>query len=192
MLVFIVCVIAGCDNSGIGKYDAMVKKEMDGGRREDSIFYGFYFGMTNKDFYSRCWDFNKKGIFRDGTNNMYVLYKLDHGELKYPADMNFYPDFFEGKISNMRVIYQYRAWAPWNKSLFSDSLLPDLLRLYGKLYPKGNPFIAIQDKNKAPIYVKVDGNRRITIGRYDDAKVKVAITDLINERKTLSSNGVKK
>ena len=83
----------------------------------------------------------------------------------------------------MRVGFQYNAWAPWNKAQFSDSLLPDVLKMYKKWYPEGNDFIKIVDKTKGTIYVKVDGNRRITIGRFNDMLVKVDYTDLLVEQK---------
>ncbi len=182
----------GCDNSGIGKYDLLVKHELESGKRVDSIFYGIYLGMPSKAFFTHCWQLNKQGVFTDGTNNMYVMHRLNKGELNNPAVMNFYPDFEEGKIYNMRVLYQYDGWAPWNKKLFADTLLPDVLQLYKKQYPNGNPFITISEKGKSDIYLKVDGNRRITIGRVDDMVVKVAITDLLTERKILSRNVEKK
>ena len=99
---------------------------------------------------------------------MYVLYKLKNNELKHPASMNFYPDFYQNKIYKMRVNFQYDSWAPWNKQLYADSLLQDVLKLYKNWYNRGNPFIKINDKEKGMLYVKVDGNRRITIGRYND------------------------
>src|SRR5665647_518676 len=148
-----------CSPSGGEQYDRLVKKELAKGTRVDSLFLGISFGMTSKTFYGYCWELNKKGIISDGSNNTMVLYKIDSG-LKYPASMNFYPDFLDNKISHMRVTFQYNAWAPWNKAQFSDSLLPDVLRFYKKWYPAGNEFIAITDKVKGTIYVKVDGNRR--------------------------------
>jgi hypothetical protein len=39
------------------------------------------------------------------------------------------------------------------------------------------------DKVKGTIYVKVDGNRRITAGKYDDEQVHVDYTDLFIEKK---------
>ena len=83
----------------------------------------------------------------------------------------------------MRVTFQYNGWAPWNKNLFADSLLPDVVRLYNKWYPGGNQFIEIADKVKGVIYVKVDGNRRITVGRFSDMIVKAEFTDLLIENK---------
>jgi len=119
---------------------------------------------------------------------MYVLYKLINNELKQSASMNFYPDFYKKKIYKMRVNFQYDSWAPWNKQLYADSLLQDVLKLYKNWYNRGNPFIKINDKEKGLLYVKVDGNRRITIGRYNDMLVKVDYTDLLAEEQMKKEN----
>jgi hypothetical protein len=55
--------------------------------------------------------------------------------------------------------------------------------MYKKWYPDGNPFLILTDKARGTIYVKVDGNRRITIGRFNDMMVKVDYTDLLIEKK---------
>lgn len=182
--------VCSCSSSGSEKYNKLVRKELAKGTRVDSLFLGLSFGMTSKTFFGYCWELNKKGIISDGSNNTMVLYKLDSA-LKHPTSMNFYPDFVENKIANMRVTFQYNAWAPWNKDQFSDSLLPDVLQLYKKWYPGGNEFIEIIDKGKGTIYVKVDGNRRITVGKYDDMIVKAEFTDLLIEEKLKKQHGVK-
>lgn len=182
VFIILFTLMACSGDKDMDKYHSLVKKELAGDKRVDSIFLGIHFGMARKNFFAHCWEMNKKGVFRDGLNNMYVLYKLDK-ELKYPASMNFYPDFNDSTISKMRVIIQYDAWAPWNKRLYADSLLPDVLTMYKKWYSKGNPFIQIKDEKKGTIYVKVDGNRRITIGKYDDMIVKVDYTDMLVEKK---------
>jgi hypothetical protein len=41
----------------------------------------------------------------------------------------------------------------------------------------------MEDEKRGTIYIKVDGNRRITIGRYNDLQVKVDYTDLSVKRK---------
>ncbi len=125
---------------------------------------------------------NKKGLFTDGKSNTAVLYRLNHNELKYDASMNFYPEMHKDKINKMSVSFQYDAWAPWNKHLFADSLLPDVVNLYNKWYDGGNPFIEV-GKRENMIFIKVDGNRRITIRKHDDMDVKVEYTDLSAEQK---------
>ena len=183
LLFFLIVIYTACsENNDLKHYNKLLKSELASGKRADSIFFGIRLGMTGKEFFAYCWEMNKKGLFTDGRSNTAVLYRLNHNELKYPASMNFYPELNNGKINKMSVSFQYDAWAPWNKHLFADSLLPDLLNLYNKWYINGNPFIKIGEKENR-IYVKVDGNRRITIRKQDDMDVKVEYTDLLNEQK---------
>ena len=51
------------------------------------------------------------------------------------------------------------------------------------MVPEGNEFITLKDSARGTIYVKVDGNRRITIGSYSEMLVKVDFTDLLIEEK---------
>ena len=114
--IILVLALAGCENfsaSPAGEYSALVKKELSKGIRNDSLFFGIYLGMTSKDFFAHCWELNKKGVFTDGLNNTAVMYKMPD-DLKYPAAMNFYPDFIDGKIFKMKTLFEYTEWAPWN------------------------------------------------------------------------------
>jgi hypothetical protein len=163
-------------DSDMAKYERLVKKELARGVREDSLFLGIKLGMTSKEFYAHCWELNKKGLVTDGNGNTAVLYKLPK-ELSHPASMNFYPDFHNGRIHKMRVDFMYDAWAPWNKNLFADTLQIDVVKLYKKWYGENN-FIKMTDSVKGTIFIKIDANRRIIIGRYDDLHVKVDYTDL--------------
>lgn len=179
ILLFIILIlgIASCRQSPMKKYESLMAKEASR-KKVNDVFFGIYLGMTSKDFYVHCWNLNKKGLFTDGLSNTSVCYKLKQNELKHPADLNFYPAFSNGKISSVWARFQYAGWAPWNKKLDADDLIIDVVSLYKKWYPGGNDFIKIEDEKKGTIYVKVDGNRRIIIGQYDDVQVKVDYTDL--------------
>ena len=190
-LLFLLTAVMGCRQSGMESYRSLVKKELNSNKKVSDIFLGISLGMTGKEFYAHCWEMNKKGIFTDGSNNAAVLYRLDNKELQHPAQMNFYPEFHNGKIHKMWARFQYMGWMPWNKKLGSDSLLTDVLRLYKKWYKEGNSFITIPDEKKGNIYVKVDGNRRIIIGRYDDVEVKADYTDLLVEQQMKKENSIK-
>jgi len=184
VFIFLTMLIGCSEDSGMNKYNKLVQKELVANKKVDTIFFGIHFGMTQKDFFTHCWEMNKKGLLTDGNDglgNMYVLYKLKN-ELKYPAAMNFYPDFIDSVIWKMRVMIQYDGWAPWNKQLYADKLLPEVLTMYKKWYSAGNSFIEINDPEKGTIYVKVDGNRRITIGKHNDMQVKIDFTDLSVEK----------
>ncbi len=169
---------SGCNRPS--EYHQMVERELARGVTYDTLFLGVTFGMTSKDFYAHCWDLNKKGLVKQGPQNTTVEYKVN--ELKKPATMNFYPSFYEDKIYEMPVTFTYEAWAPWNKSLFADSLQLDVLKLYEKWYGKG--FLKVEHSLKGAAYVKVDGNRRISIYKgTSDKDVHVLYTDLTVDQK---------
>lgn len=168
-----------CNKSDYSKYQQLIKDEPLTGKRYDSIFKGIYFGMPSKDFYAHCWSLNKQGLFTDGENNTAVLYHMEKGTLPQQASMNFYPLFIDNKIAKLQAIISYDAWAPWNKKLDADSLQLDVLHMMQRWYPQGNAFLSITDKDRGTLFIKVDGNRRIIIGKYDDVRVKVDYTDLL-------------
>ena len=175
-LIFFVCVviISGCTPKA--RYDRMVKRELASGIRHDSLFMGLYLGMIQKDFYVHCWNLNHQGLVRQGEGNATVEYRM-RGELKHSSMMNFYPKFVEGKIYEMPVRFNYTGWAPWNKELSSENLMKDVLGWYKKIY--GGGFIEVDHPLKGPAFVKVDGNRRITIFKTDDLYVWAVFTDLL-------------
>ncbi len=160
------------------QYKRMAERELASGERYDSLFLDIYFGMEKKDFYAHCWELNKQGILRQGNRNATVMMELKE-ELPLPADMNFYPKFYEDKIYEMPVTYGYQAFAPWNKQTFADSLQLEVRKLYEKVYGEG--FLTIEHPEKGKAFVKVDGNRRISIFKLSDNLVKVLFTDLSAE-----------
>ncbi len=114
LLIISVSVIYGC--SPKSRYERRLKHELSTGLRNDSLFLGLYLGMPEKDFYIHCWELNKKGIIRQGSNNTTVEYRTKD-ELKHPGIMNFYPSFVDSKIAEMPVKFTYAGWAPWNQKL---------------------------------------------------------------------------
>jgi len=159
------------------EYHRKVEQELSSGIKQDSLFLGISFDMDRQTFFSHCWELNKKGLLKQGPKNMTIEYKVD--ELDYPAKMYFYPDFHKGRICEMPVTIQYEGWAPWNKNLSADSLQVDVLQLFKKWY--GDDFMEIDHPEKGPAYVKVDGNRRISIFTTNDMNVSVLFTDLLLE-----------
>ena len=120
----ILLVITACGDRY--RYNRLVEKELATGIRHDSLFLGISFGMSQKEFYTHCWQMNKQGLIRQGPGNATVLYEFK--DLKEPAEMNFYPKFHQGRIWKMPVRYNYTSWAPWNTRLCSDSLVVDLVQ----------------------------------------------------------------
>ncbi len=180
--LFCATIISGC--SPREKYERRLKHELASGVRCDSLFMGLYLGMTQKDFYVQCWNLNGKGLVKQGEGNATVEYKM-RGELKYPGKMDFYPKFKDGKIYEMPVKFAYTGWAPWNKELSSEKLQIDLLRWYSSVYGRG--FIEVKHPKSGSAFVKVDGNRRITIYKEDDLYVWAIFTDLLVKKDTADS-----
>lgn len=174
MLAISAVIFPGCTPKA--KYERKLKHELSSGVRHDSLFFGLYLGMPQKDFYTHCWELNKKGLIKQGQNNTTVEYQMDD-ELKHPATMDFYPDFIQGKISEMPVRYSYKGWAPWNKALSADSLQLDVLNYYKKVY--GREFMKVEHPANGAAYIKLDGNRRITIFREGDLNVWAVFTDML-------------
>jgi hypothetical protein len=150
-------------------------RELESGKRHDSIFMGIYLGMSEKDFYTHCWQLNRQGLIRQGSYNMSVEYQIRE-ELKHPATMNFYPVFEEGKIVEMPVRVAYNGWAPWNKELSSEKLADDIRDWFEQKY--GDGFMTVKHAEHGTAYVKIDGNRRITIFHEPDLHAWAIFTDL--------------
>lgn len=172
-----VFLIFGCSQKA--KYDRKLKQELASGVRNDTLFMGIYFGMGQKEFYTHCWKLNQQGLIRQGLRNMTVEYKLKD-ELKYPATMDFYPEFAQTKIFEMPVRFVYNGWAPWNKKLNADSLQVQVLRWYEKQYGEG--FMEVKHSKRGSAFVKLDGNRRISIFKENDTYVWAIFTDLLVDR----------
>lgn len=168
------CLISGC--SPRAQYERRLKHELARGVKYDSLFLGLYLGMPEKEFYVHCWNLNHKGLIKQGESNTTAEYKLKN-ELKYPAFMDFYPKFMQGKICEMPVSFRFQGWAPWNKSLSSDILQTEVLKWYEKQY--GNGFIKVMHPLHGTAYVKIDGNRRITIFKQDDLHIWAVFTDML-------------
>ena len=157
------------------RYENRLKKELASGIRHDSLFMGMHLGMTDKDFYTLCWELNRDGVIRQSHSNTSVEYHPGE-KLDYPSTMTFYPKFEEGKIVEMPVQFSYDGWAPWNKKYSSSQLVEDIREWYEEEYGKG--FIAVTHPVKGKAFVKIDGNRRITIYQEDDLYAWAVFTDM--------------
>jgi hypothetical protein len=166
-------IISGC--SPRAKYDRMLKRELASGVKYDSLFLGLYFGMPEKEFYTHCWKLNHMGMIKQGESNTTAEYRLKD-ELKYEALMDFYPRFFQGKIYEMPVSFKYLGWSPGIKTHSSASLQNEILKWYEKTYGAG--FIKVKHPLHGTAYVKINGNRRITIFTEDDLHAWAVFTDL--------------
>ncbi len=178
---FSVFIITGC--TGDSEYRSLVKRELGTNIRKDTLLMDLRFGMDKREFFGHCWELHKKGVIREGVANVTIYFSLERFGKKY--DVNFYPNFYEGKIVDLPVIYSYSAFAPWNPEFSLDRLLQEVLEIHMEEY--GDDFIEIRSKNneKGVAYVRVDGNRRISIYKnINKNSVTVFYLDLLSEKNT--------
>ena len=150
--------LSGCNKKA--QYERLVKEGLESGVRHDTLFLGLYLGMTSEDFFKQCWALNQKGIIRQGEGNTSVLFVMEE-DFKARVDANFYPTFIDDKIYELPVKYNYKAWTPWDKRFSADSLQVELLDLYEGWYGKG--FMELEHASRGKAFVKIDGNRRISL-----------------------------
>lgn len=170
LIPILLLVLGACKSD----YEKMVTREMAKSGRQDSLFLGIEFGMGSKEFYAHCWELNKQGLIRQGSQNTTVMHELK--DFKSKASMNFYPTFVENEIREMPVTFAYESWAPWNKALSADSLLLEVMPLLEEWYGKG--FLKMDHPVSGHIFVKQDKNRRITVKLDKERFVNVMFTDM--------------
>ncbi|MBC7884302.1 MAG: hypothetical protein H7X99_02425 [Saprospiraceae bacterium] len=141
----------------------------------DSLFFDLHFGMKRQAFFDQCMVLNKTYKTTQGSQNTSVLY-IDTENFKMPVDMNFYPNFHEDKIFAMPIYFNYKAWAPWNKELYSDSLIYEVKALMEKWY--GTGFNEKKLKSGGVAYYKINKPRIITIKIRDEQFVDVLIENV--------------
>ena len=168
----------GCAES---EYSKLVRSEMAKNTIYDELVFDMKFGYTKKQFFDRCWELNNQKLVDQGPNNKFVQHILkskDSSDGK-SVSMLFYGSFNNQNImTGMDMEFSYVAWAPWNKDLYAQKLVPALKDTLQKWYP-GNGFIPLKIKElDQDALVKVDGNRQITIYTKNTKDVVVKITDL--------------
>lgn len=136
----------------------------------DSIFFNLTFGMPRQAFFDTCWKLNKTGLFDQGGNNLSVQHEMP-SEFGMPVIMNFYPNFSEDRLFQMPVVYHYDAWAPWNKELYSDSLIIKIIQKLESDYRV--KFTKKKTEDGRPAYYNYTGPRKILVTTQDEQYVKV-------------------
>lgn len=168
--LFLIFSINACENRS--DYEITVSRELNSNERADSLFLGYYFGMTTSDFFEHSRQLNSDGTVTGQTTIHYSHDKLGNSVTKY-----FYPSFEDDKIYRLPIEASYDAWAPWNRSFFSDTLIVDLMDLYKEQYGSDFFLTEIPDKEDS-VWVSVQSNRRIVLNKKDDMTVQIEFLDL--------------
>ncbi len=77
----------------------------------------------------------------------------------------------------MPVRFVYSGWAPWNKKLTSDSLQVDVLNGIKSIMEM--ILWKLKHPERGIAYVKINGNRRISIFKEDELHVWAVFTDML-------------
>ena len=182
MLLLIALGFTACKSKS--PYERLVEKELASNVRQDSLFLGIHFQMPHKEFFTHCWELNKKGLLTNGPSNLSIKHIFgSDGPLKFRASMQFYPKFTEQGIYEMPVEFKYEDWTLWNKEMSAEVLLEDVKGLLERWYG-GREFMTVESSDGTmSILVKVDGNRRIRLWRENVSTVKAVFTDLVELEK---------
>ena len=67
-------------------FTKLVKAEAATGEKYTDLIFNIKMGQTQKDFYTQCWELNKKGLISQGPGNQSVLYVIDSTSTFFPSD----------------------------------------------------------------------------------------------------------
>lgn len=178
--MLMVLVLCSCKS----EYTKLVESEREKGLVYKELPLDLSMGMTKKEYFSECWELNRKQMISQGSGNQYAKYELiPNGEIDslMKVKMLFYGMFDEQEVMHgMDMIMEYNAWSPWNKNFHSPALIKSLEKHYLIEY-EGNSFISLPVTDELVARVKIDGNRRITMYPLSSQQVSVKIIDLDHE-----------
>ena len=166
------------------EYSKLLKKELKSGKSFNDLVLGLKIGQTKDDFYEICADLNKKKLITSGARNLYpeyILYPKDSVKNGKKIRMSFMGIFDNDRImKGMDIRFNYYSWIAWREEYNSDNLINEIKDTLQLLYP-GYNFIEIDlklDSKNNLAYVKIDGNRQITMYKIDGRDVAVIIEDV--------------
>ncbi len=177
LLYILVLMAVACGHPS--DYETMLARETARPDTIRTLFFNYELGMSRQAFFDSSWALNRRGLVTQGPSNMNVQYDLTD-QMPHEATMLYYPDFEDDRVVQMRIRISYDAWAPWNRHLWSDSLIFDVRDLMEVWYGEGfltqqvsRPLIGSTNE-----FIKIDANRQIRIQSDSDSEVLVKITDL--------------
>ena len=166
------------------EYSKLLKKELKSGKSFNDLVLGLKIGQTKDDFFEICAELNKKKLITSGARNLYpeyILYPKDSVENGKKIRMSFMGIFDNDRImKGMDIRFNYYSWIAWREEYNSDNLIDEIKDTLQLWYP-GNNFIEIDlklDSKNNLAYVKIDGNRQITMYKIDGRDVAVIIEDV--------------
>lgn len=165
--------LRACSEPRTVTYESLIEQGLRSGERHDSLFLGYYFGMSLQGFQTSSWEMNREGTITGLTKVEYT----NRDWLPFEAYIEFFPDFADGQIWRLPVDVHYRDWAPWNQNRFSDSLAVDLTQFFEQVYGQEFHWMFLPEAGRNG-WFSVRGNRAISVWRRDDMWVRTVFRDL--------------
>ncbi|MEX2602414.1 MAG: hypothetical protein WD355_12235 [Balneolaceae bacterium] len=153
-------------------YDTWVEQELSKEFREDEVLLGYRLGMETRDFYHHGVELNQRDIVRGMSQ---IIYPFE--ELPYPATIHIVGNFHEDRLYELFCSIKYDDWNPGNSEYFTDRMIPELIDYFEELY--GSGFRKIEHpEHEREAWIKIDGNRRISIYPINEMYVNIEFFDL--------------
>jgi len=180
-ILFFFFTILGCDierqkqEKANKAFGLKIEQELNSGIRNDTIFLGYWFGMTENQFIS--WTkklIKEKKLYQNDRRQVAYKMTLDDNNFLATAQAVFSPEYFDGRLYKLNISID-----PIDHSVPELTQL-QLVRVYKNRYGfcdhiKNSIF---DDSND---YIWIDGNRQIEITKgISDARI--FYTDLAAER----------
>ena len=180
LILFLIGTLISCQNFQKETQQQLMYKhielELASGVRNDTIFLGFWFGMTENEFLSHL-----KKLKRENKLNLNALnnyeYEFDFGENSIPSKgrATFGVDYFNNKLFKFTIFVT-------SDDLISNAELIQLklVNIYGSKY--GHSYYKQKSiLDDSDTYIWIDGNRKITLlVGIDEARI--FYIDLIAEK----------
>lgn len=169
-------------------YDEVLKEELAREVRFDSVAYGVKLGMTYDDFKWRCLLQNRNGIFKPNSTGDAVQLTFTEG-FAFPVHFEFFPADIKGEyepVTKYDATIRYRDYSSFNKEMSMEKLVKETTRFFENGYG-GREFIPIANEKDPWVkynFVKVDGNRKITlVPVYMGSELIIRFEDLAADKK---------
>ncbi|MEM9929020.1 MAG: hypothetical protein AAF840_04340 [Bacteroidota bacterium] len=171
--------LADDETAALSRYESALAEGLASSATSNQLFLGLELAETDRAFYDKCTELNKRRLIEMGTGGNRVNHKIRKGT-KRPSLLTFYPDFSTDRpriVQAMDMEFAYDDWSPWNQEATAGKLLTDLAQDW---LPRvfGEGFEIVPHPVHKWVLVQVKDNRRAAFWVLDKRLVRGRVTDL--------------